>query len=112
MSYPAVADLKPVGVELEAGKEYYFCTCGLSKNQPFCDGAHRKENTGMKPLKFAPEQSGEAWLCMCKQTKTPPYCDGSHTELRKAKERRDKIVKYAGLAAITAVLAAIFLKKK
>ena len=73
---PVVADNKPIAVMLEAGKEYHFCRCGRSKNQPFCDGSH--QGTGFTPLAFTPAESGEAYLCQCKQTKTAPYCDGSH----------------------------------
>ncbi len=76
---PRIADRKPVGVELEAGKEYYWCACGRSASQPFCDGSHR--GTGMSPLDFSPEIDGKKFLCLCKRTKNPPYCDGSHNAL-------------------------------
>ncbi|HHO69367.1 MAG TPA: CDGSH iron-sulfur domain-containing protein [Gammaproteobacteria bacterium] len=66
----------PVEVELEAGKTYYWCRCGRSASQPFCDGSHK--GTGVEPLAFSPEQAGKAWLCVCKRTANPPYCDGSH----------------------------------
>ncbi len=74
---PKCAADTPVGVELESGKLYHWCTCGLSEKQPFCDGAH-KNGTEFKSLKFEVEENGEKWLCRCKKTKTPPYCDGSH----------------------------------
>ena len=76
---PVVADNKPKKVSLEAGEEYVFCTCGRSKKQPFCDGAHR--STSFKPKRFRPEESGDAFLCMCKQSKSLPYCDGTHRKL-------------------------------
>lgn len=76
---PVVADNKPIGVPLEAGKTYYFCRCGRSKNQPFCDGSHK--GTPFTPLKFVAKDTGEAWLCQCKQTHNPPYCDGSHARV-------------------------------
>jgi len=79
MSDPVIADRKPIGVELETDKDYYWCACGLSSNQPFCDGSHA--STDIKPIKFSAEKSGTAHLCMCKQTSNPPYCDGSHTKL-------------------------------
>lgn len=63
-------------VELEEGKTYSWCSCGLSKNEPFCDGAHK--GTDKKSVKFVAERSGCAQLCGCKKTKNPPYCDGSH----------------------------------
>ncbi len=74
-----VAARAPVSVELQAGKEYRWCACGRSKNQPFCDGSH--QGTEFSPLGFRAEKSGEAWLCMCKQTANPPYCDGSHENI-------------------------------
>lgn len=66
----------PLPVELEAGKTYYWCACGRSATQPFCDGAHK--GGGMSPTAFTAEKSATAYLCTCKQTKNPPYCDGSH----------------------------------
>ena len=77
---PKVADTKPKRVDLEEGKTYYFCTCGESKRQPFCDGSHLKEEK-FSPLKFVAEKTETKALCMCKQTKNPPYCDGSHRNL-------------------------------
>jgi len=74
MPNPTIADKKPIGVELDAGEEYYWCACGRSNSQPFCDGSH----TGTE---FTPEESGEAHLCQCKHTSNPPYCDGTHARL-------------------------------
>ena len=79
MNKPKIADRKPAAVELKAGDEYYWCACGRSKNQPFCDGSHR--DTSFSPVGFTPETSGEVWLCMCKHTGNPPYCDGTHASL-------------------------------
>jgi CDGSH-type Zn-finger protein len=79
MSKPIIFDNKPAKVELSEGKTYYFCTCGGSSKQPFCDGSHK--NTAFAPQAFSPEKSGNAYLCNCKQTKNPPYCDGSHNKL-------------------------------
>lgn len=76
MSKPTVADNKPVAVELEEGKTYFFCTCGQSANQPFCDGAHK--GSGMAPKPFKAEKTGTAYLCQCKQTGNQPFCDGAH----------------------------------
>ncbi len=76
MEKPKIAGKKPVAVELEKGREYYFCTCGKSRAQPWCDGSHR--NTPFKPLAFTAEETGTGYLCMCKQSKKLPYCDGSH----------------------------------
>jgi methylamine---glutamate N-methyltransferase subunit C len=79
MAQPKIAARTPVAVELKAGKEYYWCACGRSKNQPFCDGSH--EGTEFSPVAFTPEEDGEAYLCRCKRTGNPPYCDGSHARL-------------------------------
>jgi len=76
MTNPIAADTKPAAVSLEAGKEYYWCSCGRSKKQPFCDGSHR--GTGLTPVSFVAESDGEAFLCQCKGTKNRPHCDGSH----------------------------------
>lgn len=76
---PIIAAKVPVRVELEAGKDYYWCRCGRSKTQPFCDGSHA--GTGLSPLKFTAEKAETAALCQCKSTANPPFCDGSHTRL-------------------------------
>lgn len=77
MTKPMVADNKPVKVELEKGKEYYFCTCGQSASQPYCDGAH--QGGVFTPKAFIAEKTGTAYLCACKQTRNAPFCDGTHT---------------------------------
>jgi len=76
MSNPIVADNKPKAVELTKGDDYYFCTCGKSTNQPFCDGSHK--GTSFKPKQFQAEEDGTAYLCACKHTLNAPFCDGSH----------------------------------
>jgi CDGSH-type Zn-finger protein len=76
---PTVAARGPVEVNLTAGEEIWFCTCGKSGTQPFCDGAHK--GSSFRPLGHTPETTGPAWLCQCKQTSTPPFCDGSHKAL-------------------------------
>ena len=79
MKDPKVAAKEPVAVELETGRPYSWCTCGLSARQPFCDASHR--GTDFASLKFTVEEPKTAYLCQCKQTKNPPYCDGSHNQL-------------------------------
>lgn len=79
MSKPIVADNKPKPVELKQGEEYYFCTCGKSANQPFCDGSHA--GTEFSPEAFTATEDGEAYLCQCKQTSNPPFCDGTHAQI-------------------------------
>ena len=78
MNNPVVADNKPIKVELEKGKEYYFCACGRSGNQPFCDGSHA--GTDFKPKSFVAQESGDAYLCQCKHTQNVPFCDGTHKQ--------------------------------
>lgn len=79
MAAPIPAQKSPYGVTLEAGKEYWWCACGRSKSQPFCDGSHK--GTGLTPVGFKPQKSGEQWLCGCKSTGTKPFCDGTHNRL-------------------------------
>ena len=69
----------PYAKEVEAGKSYYWCSCGRSKAQPFCDGSHK--DTGMSPVPFEVEESKKVWLCGCKHAKTQPFCDGTHSKL-------------------------------
>ena len=66
----------PIGVEVVEGKSYFWCTCGKSLKQPFCDGCHK--GTEFSPLIFKAEQSKKVFFCTCKQTKDQPLCDGSH----------------------------------
>ncbi len=80
MSNPIVVDNKPKQTSLKKGDEYYYCACGKSNNQPFCDGSHK--GTSFKPIAFKADQD-EAHLCMCKHSKNLPYCDGSHTQFSK-----------------------------
>lgn len=78
MSNPKGSQNAPYGVELE-NKSYYWCSCGESKNQPFCDGSHK--GSEFTPVKFEIEESKKYYLCGCKKTSTPPFCDGTHKQL-------------------------------
>lgn len=78
MSAAIIAAKEPKVMELDAG-DYYFCTCGKSKGQPFCDGSHA--GTDFTPQPFTIKEKQTVALCQCKQTKTPPFCDGSHQSL-------------------------------
>ncbi|UTW63875.1 (4Fe-4S)-binding protein [bacterium SCSIO 12741] len=74
-----IAGKTPVVLDLEAGKPHAWCACGLSENQPWCNGAHK--GTSHKPLVFKEEKTQTRALCMCKRTSSPPFCDGSHNHL-------------------------------
>jgi len=71
-----VAGTAPIAVDVVEGKSYFWCSCGLSDNQPFCDGSHK--DTGFKPVKWAADASETKHFCTCKQTEGQPFCDGSH----------------------------------
>lgn len=74
-----IARKGPFEVEVEAGKTYFWCRCGRSADQPWCDGAHK--GTGIKPLSFTAEKTETLWLCGCKRTGGEPHCDGTHESL-------------------------------
>ena len=76
---PEIGVRAPIPIEVEAGKSYWWCACGRSKKQPFCDGSHK--GTGLTPLAFTAEKSEEVWLCGCKSTGGRPFCDGTHNSL-------------------------------
>ncbi len=76
MEHPVVSGNSPKKVDLKAGETYYFCQCGLSSNQPFCDGSHKV--TPFKPLSFSVEKDSTEYLCACKHTGNAPFCDGTH----------------------------------
>ena len=77
---PKIPRYKPYYAELRKGKRVFWCACGRSNNQPFCDGSHK--GTGFEPVPYAPsEEKEEVLFCGCKQTATPPFCDGSHNNL-------------------------------
>ncbi len=70
----------PAACKLAAG-DHYWCACGYSSNQPFCDGSHKSSAPEKSPIKFTLQDEKEVWLCQCKATSTPPYCDGTHKTL-------------------------------
>lgn len=76
MAEPVIAQKSPYGVNVEAGTEYWWCACGRSANQPFCDGSHK--GTGLSPVQFKAEAGRTEYFCGCKQTGNKPMCDGSH----------------------------------
>jgi CDGSH-type Zn-finger protein len=76
---PNIAKKGPYPTEVVEGKNYFWCACGLSKNQPFCDGSHK--DTGFSPVKYTAEKTGKVFFCGCKHTANQPLCDGSHSKL-------------------------------
>ena len=79
MSEAVVAQIGPYAVDVEAGKAYYWCRCGRSQSQPFCDGSHK--DTEFTPEKHTAEKTAKAYFCGCKRTGSVPMCDGSHKGL-------------------------------
>tara|TARA_B000000609_G_scaffold52958_1_gene38881 strand:- start:809 stop:1045 length:237 start_codon:yes stop_codon:yes gene_type:complete len=67
-----------IAVEVEKNKSYFWCSCGLSSKQPFCDGSHK--NTEFSPVKFIADETKKMFFCTCKQTNNQPFCDGSHNK--------------------------------
>lgn len=79
MTDPVPAQKSPYEVTVEAGRTYFWCACGLSKKQPFCDGSH--SGTDITPVKFKAEKADSVFFCGCKATEGQPFCDGSHNDL-------------------------------
>lgn len=78
MTAPVRASNTPFAVYVEAGKDYWWCFCGQSKAQPFCDGSHK--GSTFTPVKYHADTSKQEYFCGCKATGKPPLCDGSHTK--------------------------------
>lgn len=78
MEKPIIAAKAPKVMDMEPGK-YFWCACGRSSNQPFCDGSHK--DTGIQPVRVIIEEKKEVHWCMCKQSKNKPFCDGTHQNL-------------------------------
>lgn len=79
MPEPVIAQKAPFRVEVEAGKVYFWCACGRSSKQPFCDGSHK--GTGFEPVRWQAAQTGPAFFCGCKHSGNKPLCDGTHKRL-------------------------------
>ncbi len=79
MSEAVVAAKAPIAVDVEAGKTYWWCSCGRSAKQPFCDGSHK--GSEFTPVEYVATESKQAWFCACKRTGASPLCDGAHKRL-------------------------------
>jgi CDGSH-type Zn-finger protein len=79
MAEPTIAQKGPYGVEVEAGKTYWWCACGQSAKQPFCDGSHK--GSGFAPKPYAADKDGTVYFCGCKHSEHAPLCDGGHQRL-------------------------------
>lgn len=79
MSEPEIASKSPFEANVEAGQTYWWCACGKSKNQPFCDGSHK--GSDFAPLEYTATETTTVWFCGCKKTAGKPMCDGSHNSL-------------------------------
>ncbi len=78
-SEAVVAQKAPFAVDVEKGKRYWWCTCGRSTNQPFCDGSHKGTDFG--PIEYVASEDSTLYFCGCKATRNSPLCDGSHSNL-------------------------------
>lgn len=78
MNEPVIAQKAPYPLELESG-EYWWCACGRSSSQPFCDGSH--QGSEFEPIRFELAEKTKVWLCGCKHSAKKPYCDGTHKGL-------------------------------
>jgi CDGSH-type Zn-finger protein len=79
MTEPVIAQKSPYAVEVEAGKSYWWCACGKSKSQPFCDGSHA--GSGIAPVEHKAQESGTVYFCGCKHSANGALCDGKHKSL-------------------------------
>ena len=79
METPVIAQREPIGIDVEQGKKYFWCACGKSAKQPFCDGSHK--DTSFTPFTYAATETKRVYFCCCKHTSATPLCDGSHKTL-------------------------------
>ena len=77
MATPVRASNTPFALNVEAGKDYWWCACGQSKKQPFCDGSHKAEGL-FAPVKYTATENTTVRFCGCKLSGKAPLCDGTH----------------------------------
>ncbi|KAI9203552.1 uncharacterized protein BJ171DRAFT_600098 [Polychytrium aggregatum] len=88
---PDLPRAAPYPVDLEPGKDYYWCSCGKSQNQPFCDGSHK--GSSFKPVKFTVDEAKKYFLCGCKLAESAPFCDGTHRKEKGLKRYNEFLLK-------------------
>jgi CDGSH-type Zn-finger protein len=79
MNEPVIAKKEPMVVDVEAGKNYFWCSCGKSASQPFCDGSHK--DTSFVPVEYKASEDTSVYFCCCKHSSNAPLCDGAHNKL-------------------------------
>lgn len=79
MASPNISQRAPFGVQVETGKSYWWCACGRSARQPFCDGSHK--GSTFVPVEYKADETKVVWFCGCKHTQTAPFCDSTHSTL-------------------------------
>lgn len=79
MTHPVAAQKAPYAMEVEEGRTYSWCACGLSKKQPFCDGSHK--GTGLSPIRYTAPRTAKVYFCGCKESINRPLCDGTHAKI-------------------------------
>ncbi len=80
MDKPTIAATAPCPVEVEAGKSYWWCACGKSAKQPFCDGSHK--GSSFNPVEYKATANKIVYFCACKNSAKAPLCDGTHSSLK------------------------------
>jgi CDGSH-type Zn-finger protein len=79
MAEPVIAQKSPFKFDVVGGKSYFWCACGRSKNQPFCDGSHK--GSEFSPIKYDATENKTVFFCGCKHSGKKPFCDGTHSRI-------------------------------